>query len=108
MCEQKPIINRIILHFYPPSMWQEYNKLKLKKVKHEMDGEEDAGCDDVCDFVWWCCVRWCEWLWMLWWGEMNDFKLFVGFVDWLTDRWMNKQTDIGGSRVAFVTEKIQE
>ena len=32
---------------------------------------------------------------------MNDFMLFGGFVDRRTDR----QTDIGGCRVAFATEK---
>ena len=41
--------------------------------------------DVVCDVVW---------------GEMNDLELFGGFDFTQTDR----QTDIGGCRVAFATE----
>ena len=30
------------------------------KVKNEIDEDEDDGCDDVCDVVWWCdVVLWC-------------------------------------------------
>ena len=37
---------------------------------------------------------------MLWYGEMNDFKLLRGFGNRRTD----ERTDIGGCRVAFTTE----
>ena len=49
--------------------------LKVAQVKDELGGDEDDGCD-------------------------VDFKLLGGFGDW----WTNKLTDIGGCRVAFVTE----
>ena len=37
-------------------------------------------------------------------GEMIDFKLLGGFGDGQTDGRTDKLTDIGGCRVAFVTE----
>ena len=36
----------------------------------------------------------------------DDFKLLRGFGNGWTDRLTNKQTDIGGCRVAFATEKL--
>ena len=36
---------------------------------------------------------------------MNDFKLLGGFDDGQTDGRTDERTDIGGSRVAFATEK---
>ena len=37
---------------------------------------------------------------------MIDFMLFGGFGDRQTDQLMDKQTAIGGCRVAFATEKL--
>ena len=38
---------------------------------------------------------------------MNDFKPFGGFDDGQTDRQTDERMDIGGSRVAFATEKMK-